>query len=144
MFTNDIVGASKSDEGVIDENSIRLYAPGIPSTATLAQVQKILSLGGDNDSPARELARFTKDVAENNATDMSGARFSTQSKPSAHSPSAALQSASSTARIASYAAATTSRSSIRASLPRASRSRTRTLRTSTRMCACRAACSSAT
>jgi len=70
MFTNDIVGASKSDQGVIDANSIRLYAPGIPAPSTLGQVQNILSLGGENDSPARELARFTKDVGENAATDM--------------------------------------------------------------------------
>ncbi|KAI0029423.1 Zn-dependent exopeptidase [Vararia minispora EC-137] len=71
MFTNDIVGASKSDQGVVDAHSIRLYAPGIPSSDSLAQVQTVLGLGGENDSPSRELSRFTKDVAENSATDMS-------------------------------------------------------------------------
>ena len=38
MFTNDIVGASKSDQGVEDPNSIRLFAQGIPETETLAQI----------------------------------------------------------------------------------------------------------
>jgi hypothetical protein len=72
MFTNDIVGASKSDQGVVDDHSIRLYAPGIPSIDTLAQVQTRLSFGGENDSPGRELSRFVNDVASNSATDMNG------------------------------------------------------------------------
>lgn len=43
MFTNDIVGSSKSDSGVIDAHSIRLFAQGIPSSATASQVSRSLS-----------------------------------------------------------------------------------------------------
>lgn len=72
MVTNDIVGASKADNGVLDPFSIRLFAQGIP-TASSANTQAILEqIGGENDSPARELARFTADVASNSATGMNG------------------------------------------------------------------------
>ncbi|KAI0315917.1 Zn-dependent exopeptidase [Amylostereum chailletii] len=71
MFTNDIVGSSKSDEGVVDAHSIRLFAQGIPSTATAAQAQARVTVGGENDSPARELSRFVQEVASNTFTDMS-------------------------------------------------------------------------
>lgn len=72
MFTNDIVGSSKSDNGVIDANSIRLFAQGIPSSENTTQVASRVSIGGENDSPARELARFVNEVATNSATNMSG------------------------------------------------------------------------
>ncbi|KAJ3487333.1 hypothetical protein NLI96_g3620 [Meripilus lineatus] len=60
MFTNDIVGSSKSDNGVIDANSIRLFAQGIPSSENTTQVASRVSIGGENDSPARELARLDR------------------------------------------------------------------------------------
>ncbi|KAI0697035.1 Zn-dependent exopeptidase [Cytidiella melzeri] len=71
MFTNDIVGSPKGDDGFIDPNSIRLFAQGIPSTETAAQISQRVSVGGENDSPARQLARHTHDVASNAATGMS-------------------------------------------------------------------------
>ncbi|KAI0051454.1 Zn-dependent exopeptidase [Auriscalpium vulgare] len=70
MFTNDIVGASKADNGVVDANSIRLFAQGIPSSESAATVATRESIGGENDSPARQLARFVNEVATNDATDM--------------------------------------------------------------------------
>lgn len=53
-------------------NVIRLFAQGVPPlTAENATVRSTrLSTGGDNDSPARNLARFIKEVAENSATNM--------------------------------------------------------------------------
>ncbi|THH26537.1 hypothetical protein EUX98_g7651 [Antrodiella citrinella] len=70
MFTNDIVGSPKADNGFVDPNSIRLFAQGIPSSETTSQIAQRVSIGGENDSPARELARFTNDVASNSVTDM--------------------------------------------------------------------------
>ncbi|KAI0792547.1 Zn-dependent exopeptidase [Abortiporus biennis] len=59
MFTNDIVGASKGDPGTSDPNSIRLFAQGVPTlSATASQINSLVSIGGENDSPARELARW--------------------------------------------------------------------------------------
>ena len=73
MFTNDIVGSAKADDGTVDPFSIRLFAQGMPTTETPSQTATRESIGGENDSPARELARFTKEVASNDATGMSGA-----------------------------------------------------------------------
>ncbi|KAH9037608.1 Zn-dependent exopeptidase, partial [Lactarius pseudohatsudake] len=70
MFTNDIVGASKADNGVTDAHSIRLFAQGIPSTDSASRLANRETIGGENDSPARQLARFVVDVASNPATDM--------------------------------------------------------------------------
>ena len=74
MFTNDIVGSAKADDGTVDPFSIRLFAQGMPTTETPSQTATRESIGGENDSPARELARFTKEVASNDATGMSGAQ----------------------------------------------------------------------
>ncbi|KAI0057720.1 Zn-dependent exopeptidase [Artomyces pyxidatus] len=70
MFTNDIVGSPKADNGFVDANSIRLFAQGIPSSESAATVATRESIGGENDSPARQLARFVNDVASNSATNM--------------------------------------------------------------------------
>lgn len=72
MFTNDIVGSPKGDNGFVDPNSIRLFGKGIPSTENASTVATRESIGGENDSPARELARFTQEVASNSVTGMSG------------------------------------------------------------------------
>ncbi|KAI8976632.1 Zn-dependent exopeptidase [Trametes punicea] len=70
MFTNDIVGSSKSDEGVLDPFSIRLFAQGMPTTETASETATRERIGGENDSPARELARFADEVATNSVTGM--------------------------------------------------------------------------
>ncbi|KAF2429375.1 putative zinc metalloprotease [Tothia fuscella] len=70
MLNNDIVGSSTGDRGQKDPFTIRLFAQGLPLTETTAEQQERLRIGGDNDSPARELARFVKEVAENTYTGM--------------------------------------------------------------------------
>ncbi|HEU4405644.1 MAG TPA: M28 family metallopeptidase [Polyangiaceae bacterium] len=70
MFTNDIVGSPKGDNGESDPHVIRLFAEGVPTAETPEEANTRRSVGGENDSPARQLARFVKDAAENNATDM--------------------------------------------------------------------------
>ncbi|MEV7194285.1 M20/M25/M40 family metallo-hydrolase [Streptomyces sp. NPDC093510] len=70
MFTNDIVGSSTADDGTRDPRTIRLFAEGVPSSETPEEAAVRRSVGGENDSPARQLARFVKDVAANDATGM--------------------------------------------------------------------------
>ena len=70
MFTNDIVGSSRADDGTRDPYSLRLFAEGVPTAETPAQASIRQSVGGENDSPARQLARFVSDVADNDATGM--------------------------------------------------------------------------
>ncbi|WP_326797501.1 M20/M25/M40 family metallo-hydrolase [Streptomyces sp. NBC_01808] len=70
MFTNDIVGSSTADDGTRDPGTVRLFAEGVPTAETPAEANTRRSVGGENDSPARQLARFVRDVADNDATGM--------------------------------------------------------------------------
>jgi hypothetical protein len=70
MLNNDIVGSSTGDRGQRDPFTIRVFAQGPPPTETAAQAARRLQIGGENDSPARQLARFSNEVAANDATKM--------------------------------------------------------------------------
>ncbi|MFJ2262566.1 M20/M25/M40 family metallo-hydrolase [Streptomyces sp. NPDC087844] len=70
MFTNDIVGASRADDGTRNRYTIRLFAEGVPTAETPEQAATRRSVGGENDSPSRQLARFVRDTADNPATGM--------------------------------------------------------------------------
>ncbi|MEX3100532.1 MULTISPECIES: M20/M25/M40 family metallo-hydrolase [unclassified Streptomyces] len=70
MFTNDIVGSPTADDGSRDPYTIRLFAEGVPTSETPAQAAVRRSVGGENDSDTRQLARFVRDVADNDATGM--------------------------------------------------------------------------
>jgi len=69
MLDNDIVGSSTGDDGTKAPFDIRMFAQGIPSTETAAQTATRVSIGGENDSPTRQLARFVAEVSQNHATD---------------------------------------------------------------------------
>jgi hypothetical protein len=70
MFTNDIVGSSTADDGTRDPRTIRLFTEGVPTAETPAEGNVRRAVGGENDSPARQLGRFVRDVADNDATGM--------------------------------------------------------------------------
>jgi Zn-dependent M28 family amino/carboxypeptidase len=70
MLNNDIVGSSTGARGQKEPFVIRMFAQGLPTTLSSAQTQQILGIGGENDSPTRQLARFVHDVASNDATEM--------------------------------------------------------------------------
>ncbi|MFG3706250.1 M20/M25/M40 family metallo-hydrolase [Micromonospora sp. NPDC047670] len=70
MFSNDIVGSSTADDGTRDPRTLRLFAEGVPTAETPAEATVRQSVGGENDSPSRQLARFVTDVADNDATGM--------------------------------------------------------------------------
>ena len=71
MFTNDIVRSSTTNDGTCDPFSIRIFAQGMPETASRTSTRG--SVGGENDSPARELGHFVDELSTNDATGMSGA-----------------------------------------------------------------------
>ena len=71
MFTNDIIGASLGQNGVRDPNTVRLFAVGPYFDETTAEAGERRTTGSENDSPARELARYAKDAADQAPTDMS-------------------------------------------------------------------------
>ena len=64
MLTDDIVGNTLGGNGVHDNRRIRVFSEGIPSSETQAQAQTRRSIGGENDGPSRQLARYLKAVAE--------------------------------------------------------------------------------
>ncbi len=77
MLNNDIVGNTYGMEtGLKDNRSIRVFSEGVPSTAiasrtdTLAArragiaISSLVGNGGENDSPSRQLARYTKEIGE--------------------------------------------------------------------------------
>ncbi|MEV6425289.1 M28 family metallopeptidase [Streptomyces sp. NPDC051662] len=70
MFTNDIVGSSRADDGSRDPYTVRLFAEGVPTSETPQEAATRRSVGGENDSVTRQLARFVRDVASNDATGM--------------------------------------------------------------------------
>ena len=64
MITNDIVGNARDETGRRDASYVRLFAEGVPSTKELSdEWQSRLATGGENDSPAREVARTIRDAA---------------------------------------------------------------------------------
>ena len=65
MLNNDIVGNTYGMEtGIKDNRSVRIFSEGVPAVETERQAATRTSVGGENDSPARELARYIKEVGE--------------------------------------------------------------------------------
>lgn len=64
MFTNDIIGNSLGGNGVRDMRTVRVFSEGVPSKETEQEATTRRSVGGENDSSSRQLARFIKETAE--------------------------------------------------------------------------------
>jgi len=64
MFTNDIVGNTLGGNGIRDRNTVRVFSEGVPSNETTADATTRRSVGGENDSASRQLARFIKETSE--------------------------------------------------------------------------------
>jgi Zn-dependent M28 family amino/carboxypeptidase len=71
MFTNDIVGSSLGQNGVRDPNTVRLFAEGPYGNETADEAATRRTMGSENDSPARQLARYSKQVVDQVPTGMS-------------------------------------------------------------------------
>lgn len=64
MFSNDIIGSTLGQNGDRDTRDVRLFAEGPPSNETAQEAALRRTMGSENDSPARQLARFVKEQAE--------------------------------------------------------------------------------
>ncbi|HEY0395039.1 MAG TPA: M28 family peptidase [Candidatus Elarobacter sp.] len=60
-LNNDIVGASVGDDGVKRDDVVRIFSEALGAGSDPARVNV---LGGENDSPSRELARFVKETGD--------------------------------------------------------------------------------
>jgi Zn-dependent M28 family amino/carboxypeptidase len=64
MFTNDIVGGVTTQKNSPNRNRVRVFSEGVPSDETQQQGTTRRSVGGENDSPSRQLARYIKEQAD--------------------------------------------------------------------------------
>src|SRR5437763_339476 len=71
MITNDIIGSSHADDGRVVKDHVRLFAEGVPPLKEMPDpLRTLVRTGGENDSTARELARFIKPEAETHVRGM--------------------------------------------------------------------------
>ncbi|MEQ1515052.1 MAG: M28 family metallopeptidase, partial [Usitatibacteraceae bacterium] len=65
MITNDIIGNTRGSDGKVVRDHVRLFAEGIPPLKEMPEEWlTLIRTGGENDSPARQLARFIKSAGE--------------------------------------------------------------------------------
>lgn len=67
MLNNDIVGNSHGMETDLKDNrSVRIFSEGVPTVDSRNEknIASLIALGGENDSPSRELSRYIKETGE--------------------------------------------------------------------------------
>jgi len=60
VLNNDIVGGNLGPGQ--DASLVRVFSEGLPAAASDAEIKRVRMLGGESDSPSRELARYIADV----------------------------------------------------------------------------------
>src|SRR5262249_3041066 len=63
VLSDDIVGDPSGPDGASARDAIRVFSEGMPRAASADEKARIMSLGGENDSPSRELARYVAEIA---------------------------------------------------------------------------------
>ncbi len=64
VLNNDIVGGNRTPGDTMqNSNWVRVFSEGIPIAATEADLRRIRSTGGENDSSSRQLARYVREVS---------------------------------------------------------------------------------
>ncbi len=71
MFTNDIIGGVTSYKNSPDRKKVRVFSEGVPSDETEQQAATRRSVGGENDSSSRQLARYIKETSDKYLKDFS-------------------------------------------------------------------------
>ncbi|MBA2571817.1 MAG: M28 family peptidase [Gemmatimonadetes bacterium] len=64
VINNDMIGNIEGITGVVDNTTARVFAPGIPATASAAELRRILTTGGELDTPSRQLARYIDRISD--------------------------------------------------------------------------------
>jgi hypothetical protein len=64
VLNNDIVGSSEGSDGVRDDSHVRLLSEGVRGDWNPELIAAQRSLGGENDSPSRNLSRFVAGLAD--------------------------------------------------------------------------------
>lgn len=64
MLNFDVVGNTVGGSGLSTPRRIRVFSEGVPWTETTQQANRRRTVGGENDGPSRQLARYLETVAE--------------------------------------------------------------------------------
>jgi hypothetical protein len=64
IINNDMVGNIAGIDGVIENTKARVFAPGLPADTPPAELRRILTNGGELDTPSRQLARYIDHTAD--------------------------------------------------------------------------------
>ncbi|MFN5598548.1 MAG: M28 family peptidase [Gemmatimonas sp.] len=64
VINNDMVGNSRGIDGVFENTKARVFAPGLPANTPAAEMRRILTNGGELDTPSRQLARYIDVIAD--------------------------------------------------------------------------------
>lgn len=64
MFTNDIIGGVTTKKMSPNRNRVRVFSEGVQSNETEQQATTRRSVGGENDSASRQLARYIKEQSD--------------------------------------------------------------------------------
>jgi hypothetical protein len=64
MLDNDIIGGVTSYKNAPDRQTIRVFSEGVPSNETPQEANSRRSVGGENDSQSRQLARYVKEMSD--------------------------------------------------------------------------------
>jgi hypothetical protein len=70
VLNNDIIGNSCSSDGVCDDTHVRVLSEGPRSQGQTDLAAQTHSLGGENDSPSRNISRFLDTLAERLGPDL--------------------------------------------------------------------------
>jgi len=64
VLNNDIVGGDTTpDDPLQDKSAVRVFSEGVPAGTTPEDLRRIQTVGAENDSPSRELARAIAEIA---------------------------------------------------------------------------------
>ncbi len=64
VLNNDIVGGNTTPGDTLQlKDRVRVFSEGVPTAATPDQARRIRAIGGENDSPSRQLARAMEEIS---------------------------------------------------------------------------------
>lgn len=64
VLNNDMIGNIRGITGVIENTTARVFAPGLHPETSAADLRRILTTGGELDTPSRQLARYVARTAQ--------------------------------------------------------------------------------
>jgi Peptidase family M28 len=65
VLNNDIVGGNTTPgDALQNKNEVRVFSEGVPNAASDADLRLLKSLGGENDSTSRQLARYIRETSQ--------------------------------------------------------------------------------